>query len=640
MNFQKRFIHQFFYMLGIFLFGISLASADIPNAKILFSVPYYATMSPSDIFTPVAHSKGRTFLVWIDLKNRPWVTMHFNNVVTTVPLDANPDYTSFPDGHHLFSMGIDKKGYLHITGDMHYYPSGPNGNAYLPVRYQSQQIMYWVSNQPFTTAGGFTFAGGAKSTRAISGTGFLLGRFFNDKNGELYYSTMARAYDNGTFLQGMGGLGFYHYNVDSQTWDVIGDYATNPANPPGTKYYKVLFWENSGLAGGAWFQNYQATLKFDNNNRLHFAISANVDPRLSVNSRVLYASSNDRGLTWTRANGSVIPGLPLRGVDSSPNVADVVIDTGGVTGLPVYADVVADQGGHPAVFTDVWRRWNGSAWIADISASGKTFGARGLLGPDGKLTFNEVDTIYMRRSNTFTANSAAYQVQALLPTSNLHLFQCISDLGLQQSGSLFGLGTNDSNLQQLQVAQIDFRSNPLPSPWSDTDIGTSIMYGGAADYQGTSILLRASGAGIAGNADNLHYLYQPMSGNKTIIAHIAAQDSVRGWATTGIMMRETLDPNASLAMIGVSYNSGTQIISRNGKNTMATNTNVAVTPAWVKLARAGNIFTSYYSNDGINWTQAGVPQTIPMAQTIYVGVSIWAFADIIHTATVDNVQVS
>jgi hypothetical protein len=636
---KNRFCCKLFSVIIIFLLGITPATADIPTGKVLFSVPYYATMGPNDIFTPVGHSKGRTFLIWIDTANRPWVTMYFNGVVTTVPLDKGADYTAFPDAHHLFSLGIDEKGYIHITGDMHYYPGTPAN--YLPARYANQKMMYWVSNQPYTNAGGFTFAGGTTSTRAIPGTAFVFGRFFNDKNGELYYSSMVRAYDNGTFLQGMGALGLYHYHTDSQTWDAIGGYAANanPPTPPGTQYYKVLFWEDSGLVGGAWFQDYQATFKFDNNNRLHLALAANVDPTLSTLSRAFYAMSPDKGLTWKKANGTVIPGLPLGGVPTSPNEADVVVDTGTTSGLPAYADVVADQNGNPAVLNDVWRRWNGTAWVADIGTSNLTYGMRGLLGPDGKLTFNETNTIYIRRTKTFTEENSSYQVQPIFPAGSWHFFVCISELGLQQTGKFYGLGVNDSNLQQLQVSEIDFHNSPLPSPWADADIGTSIAYGGAADFEGTSVYLRASGAGIATNADNLNFMYQPITGDKTIIAHIASQDAIRAWATTGVMFRESMAANASVAALGVSYNSGTQVISRNGTNTAAVNTNISTTPSWVKLVRAGNVFTYYYSNDGVKWTVAATPQTVVMAPTIYVGVAIWAYADAIHLATVDSIQV-
>jgi hypothetical protein len=644
MHFKKtNGIRNYFLVFSgfvIILFS-AYAKAETINARVLFSVPYYATNSPNESFTPVVHSKGRTFLVWVDTNNRPWVTMHYNNIVTVQPLDSSPDYTAFPDGHHRFSMGIDKNGYLHITGDMHYYPSGPDGNTYLPTRYQNQTVMYWISNQPLTVAGGFSFAGGLHASTAIPGTGFLLGRFIHDKNGELYYSSMVRAYDNGNFLNGMGGLGLYHYNVDSRTWTALGGYA-DATNAPGTKYYKVLFWENSGYAPDGWFQDYQSTFKFDNQNRLHVAISANVSSALALNNRLLYANSSDGGLTWKRANGSSIPGLPLRGVDSSPNVADVVTDTKGVVGLPVYADVVADQSGNPAVFSDIWRRWDGKQWAADIGSSSKVWGSRGMLGPDGKMTFNEVDTIYLRRTNAFTQNSSAYQVQTLLPASHLHFFQCISELGLQSSGSLYGVGTDDSATSQLQVAKIDFISNPLPAPWSATDIGNNLVYGGATDFTGTTINLRASGAGISGTADNLHFAYRSLTGDGSIVARVVSQDSLRAWSNTGVMMRETLNANASVAMTGITVSSGTQAIYRNGTNANAAATQISPSPApqWVKLMRSGNVFTSYYSTDGGTWTQIGTPRTILMAQTIYVGLTTWAFADLVHTATMDNVKVS
>jgi hypothetical protein len=155
-------------------------------------------------------------------------------------------------------------------------------------------------------------------------------------------------------------------------------------------------------------------------------------------------------------------------------------------------------------------------------------------------------------------------------------------------------------------------------------------------------MLRASGSGIATNADNLHYTYQSLTGDGTIIARIATQDNIRAWATAGVMMRESLNQNASLAMMGVSSGSGTQLIYRNGTNSTALATVLGVNPSpqWVKLTRVGNLFTGYYSTDGLTWIQAGLPQTILMANTIYIGLTTWAFADLIHTATMDNIRIS
>lgn len=61
-------------------------------------------------------------------------------------------------------------------------------------------------------------------------------------------------------------------------------------------------------------------------------------------------------------------------------------------------------------------------------------------------------------------------------------------------------------------------------------------------------------------------------------------------------------------------------------------------PGWVRLKRTGNVFTGYYSADGITWTQAG-SQTISMPATIYVGLAATAHNNsAVTTAKFSNVQ--
>ena len=46
---------------------------------------------------------------------------------------------------------------------------------------------------------------------------------------------------------------------------------------------------------------------------------------------------------------------------------------------------------------------------------------------------------------------------------------------------------------------------------------------------------------------------------------------------------------------------------------------------WLRLVRAGNVFTAYYSTDGVAWTQNGPTQTIPMGASVNVGLAVDAY---------------
>jgi hypothetical protein len=63
-------------------------------------------------------------------------------------------------------------------------------------------------------------------------------------------------------------------------------------------------------------------------------------------------------------------------------------------------------------------------------------------------------------------------------------------------------------------------------------------------------------------------------------------------------------------------------------------------PYWVKVVRSGNNFSGFGSPDGVNWTQIGPTQTIPMAQNVYIGLAVSSDNNsMLATATFDNVTI-
>ena len=62
---------------------------------------------------------------------------------------------------------------------------------------------------------------------------------------------------------------------------------------------------------------------------------------------------------------------------------------------------------------------------------------------------------------------------------------------------------------------------------------------------------------------------------------------------------------------------------------------------WVRIVRTGNTFTSYYSPDGVNWSQNTVnTQTISMGATVYVGLAVTSRnASTVNTSVLNNVTI-
>jgi len=162
----------------------------------------------------------------------------------------------------------------------------------------------------------------------------------------------------------------------------------------------------------------------------------------------------------------------------------------------------------------------------------------------------------------------------------------------------------------------------LPSPWSHRDIGSVGVAGGAQYSEATGFTVSASGADVWGNADAFHFVYQPWTGDGSIVTRVASVTNANSWSKAGVMFRESLTAGSAHAFILVSAAKGVAYQRREvtGGTSVSTAGSLSAPPRWLRLDRSGNMFTAYESVDGAAWTLLGT-DTIPMAAQIYVGVA-------------------
>jgi PKD repeat protein len=183
---------------------------------------------------------------------------------------------------------------------------------------------------------------------------------------------------------------------------------------------------------------------------------------------------------------------------------------------------------------------------------------------------------------------------------------------------------------------------PVPSPWQSRDVGDVGPRGDTAYADGTYTLW-GSGTDIDGSADAFHFAYQPLNGNGTIVARVVGLEKTSYSPKAGVMIRESLEPNARHAFAMVTYDRGVHFSSRRstGNSTSYKRGNTSArAPYWVKLSRTGDMFTASSSADGSNWTTIG-SYTIRMATStsVYVGLALTSNNNrILNTATFDNVS--
>ena len=185
-------------------------------------------------------------------------------------------------------------------------------------------------------------------------------------------------------------------------------------------------------------------------------------------------------------------------------------------------------------------------------------------------------------------------------------------------------------------------SQPLPSGWLDGDVG-AVATAGSSTYANGVFTVNGAGAQVGGTADAFHFVYQPVSGNGSIVAQVVSMPSGTG-AAAGVMIRETLDPAAAngTAADFVPYGAYIQFSVRStaGGSTSYPGTASGTTPPyWMELTRSANTISSYASPDGVNWTLIA-SQTVTMAQDVYVGLAVNSGTSSLATATFANVAVS
>jgi regulation of enolase protein 1 (concanavalin A-like superfamily) len=209
-----------------------------------------------------------------------------------------------------------------------------------------------------------------------------------------------------------------------------------------------------------------------------------------------------------------------------------------------------------------------------------------------------------------------------------------------------GMAVVSHNNGVLDVATFDsvsvsggVSSVSLPSPWVNQDVG-AVGLAGSATFSNGVFTVKGSGADIGGTVDAFQYVYQPLTGDGSLTAHVTAVGDTSVKAQAGVMIRETLDSSSRFAdMIltpqsGASFQGRTQVGASNFNDG---GTAVSV-PYWIRISRTGDTFTGYISADGKTWSQRG-SAVIPMADTVLIGLAVTACNNsALNTATFDSVS--
>lgn len=178
----------------------------------------------------------------------------------------------------------------------------------------------------------------------------------------------------------------------------------------------------------------------------------------------------------------------------------------------------------------------------------------------------------------------------------------------------------------------DLSSSPsatlvLPPPWQDRDIGDFEIAGGASSGAGM-FRVRSSGAKIGGERDAFHFVFKRVKGDSEIVARVIGVGDTDPAAQAGVMMRESLHPEARHVHLAVTPSRGGVFQAREteqGGTTLSLLRGVSV-PHWIKLKRVHDEFTGFVSRNGTQWRRVE-QTTLAMPEEVFVGLAVTSMND-------------
>jgi hypothetical protein len=183
----------------------------------------------------------------------------------------------------------------------------------------------------------------------------------------------------------------------------------------------------------------------------------------------------------------------------------------------------------------------------------------------------------------------------------------------------------------------------LPMGWKQRDIG-AVDIAGRVDFDGKKFRVEAAGRMSGGAVDSVrdafHYIYASLAGDGGMRIRFDPEPSSQ-FSSMGIMMRSSIGEKA--AFVGLMVNPGKgSSMEAPAWNVQLTNKEAVLLPApivtygrltgacWLRLERKGDVFTGYYSVDGVKWVLVG-SVSASLGNKLLIGVPV--ASGILHRTT-------
>jgi autotransporter-associated beta strand protein len=205
-----------------------------------------------------------------------------------------------------------------------------------------------------------------------------------------------------------------------------------------------------------------------------------------------------------------------------------------------------------------------------------------------------------------------------------------------------GESTNSTQAGAMPVNQV-----ALPSPWTKVDVGNVGTTGTSYYDGGSTFVVKGAGRGLRTTADAFQFAYVTTTSTSfSVVARVTTAPT--GSSQVGVMMRSGTSAGAAMVAVMLDPNAGSYR-ARLGSRTStggsmawasAASTGLAI-PQWLKLTRAGNVYTGQVSSDGQTWTTVSSVNSaiIGSGSTAYCGLAVSSSnTGSLATETFDNVS--
>jgi regulation of enolase protein 1 (concanavalin A-like superfamily) len=175
--------------------------------------------------------------------------------------------------------------------------------------------------------------------------------------------------------------------------------------------------------------------------------------------------------------------------------------------------------------------------------------------------------------------------------------------------------------------------------FKQTDIGKPAI-AGTSTIDSNSISITAGGADVWGTKDEFRFSYFEQIGDFDLAARIQSLPAANLYTKAGLMAREELTDNCRHIFFQVFPNNNPRNKNNGGYEfqyrQLRGGEMKAIYPAkfdgvpefpvnypntWIRLKRAGNEFTGYYSADGKNWKVYATYQ-LELAKKVFLGLAV------------------